>query len=229
MQEDQRWITLKFQEKQIRKFDSALAHAAQPQDNGFVCYLANDIMNAMDRSRYKNVYSQLTDDHIVTIEEREQYRIKTYKDYKGLPRLDNKINLLKPLGLKRILSQCRSPKSIELAKFFNIDIHDAKYCAKETTFINQIIAAIDGNIEYTLQYRVPDTTYRIDMYLPDYNIAIECDENGHADRDPEYEAVREQEIKNKLKCGFIRFNPDSPNFNIFSVVNEIYRQTLMLI
>ena len=35
------------------------------------------------------------------------------------------------------------------------------------------------------QYHVDG--YRIDLYFPEYKLAIECDEFGHRDRDLEYE------------------------------------------
>lgn len=64
--------------------------------------------------------------------------------------------------------------------------------------------------------------------MPKYKLAIECDEKNHADRDKMYEETREIYIKNLLKCEFIRFNPDDPKFNIFSVVNAIFRKIIRL-
>ena len=68
--------------------------------------------------------------------------------------------------------------------------------------------------------------YKIDLYLPDYKLVIECDEHWHSDRDKEYEQTRENYIKNKIKCTFIRFNPDTPDFNIFNVINKIYNHII---
>ena len=33
-------------------------------------------------------------------------------------------------------------------------------------------------------------SYRVDLYFPDYNLVIECDEHGHKDRNPEKEKKR---------------------------------------
>lgn len=63
--------------------------------------------------------------------------------------------------------------------------------------------------------------YRIDLYFPDLNLAIECDENNHNDRDMNYEKIRQKFIENNLKCIFIRFNPDDINFNIGDVIYKI--------
>lgn len=61
--------------------------------------------------------------------------------------------------------------------------------------------------------------YRIDLYMPEYKIAIECDEFDHNDRDNEVE--RQEFIENELGCKFIRFNPDSPTFKIQDVICSI--------
>ena len=71
------------------------------------------------------------------------------------------------------------------------------------------------------QYYIDD--YKIDLFFPDYNIAIECDENNHTDRDPLYEKQRQEEIITKTGCVFVRFNPDEKKFNIFKVIGEIHR------
>ena len=67
--------------------------------------------------------------------------------------------------------------------------------------------------------------YKIDLYFPDYKIAIEDDEFNHIDRDPEYEAKRRIEIEEELDCAFIRFNTtDATNYKINKAINEIYRE-----
>jgi very-short-patch-repair endonuclease len=66
-------------------------------------------------------------------------------------------------------------------------------------------------------------SYRIDLYFPVLKIAVECDENGHQDRDAEYENNREGFIKEQLDCEFIRFNPDSNTFDLSTVIDYILR------
>ena len=40
--------------------------------------------------------------------------------------------------------------------------------------------------------------YRTDLYFHDCNLAIEIDENGHADRNVDYEIKRQKPIEHKL-------------------------------
>ena len=66
---------------------------------------------------------------------------------------------------------------------------------------------------------------KIDLYFPDYKIAIEDDEFNHIDRDSEYEAKRRIEIEEELDCAFIRFNTtDATNYKINKAINEMYRE-----
>jgi very-short-patch-repair endonuclease len=62
--------------------------------------------------------------------------------------------------------------------------------------------------------------YRVDLYFVDHKLVVECDENGHADRDPLQEQIREDYLKeagNKL----IRFNPNACEFDLSDVLREI--------
>jgi very-short-patch-repair endonuclease len=62
--------------------------------------------------------------------------------------------------------------------------------------------------------------YRVDLYFVDHKLAVECDENGHEDRDPLQEQIRENYLKeagNKL----IRFNPNAREFDLSNVLREI--------
>ena len=49
------------------------------------------------------------------------------------------------------------------------------------------------------------------------------DEKGHTDRDgkKKKENEREEKIKEKLGCKFIRINPDAKNYDIFVEISEI--------
>ena len=65
--------------------------------------------------------------------------------------------------------------------------------------------------------------YLIDFYFPKYNLAIEIDELDHADRDSVKEDKRQKELKEHLKCIFIRINPDQKDFSAYDGLGEIYR------
>ncbi len=62
--------------------------------------------------------------------------------------------------------------------------------------------------------------YRVDLCFVDHKLVVECDENGHEDRDPLQEQIRENYLKesgNKL----IRFNPNATGFDLSNVLREI--------
>jgi len=62
--------------------------------------------------------------------------------------------------------------------------------------------------------------YRIDLCIVEHKLAIECDENGHADRDVVNERIREEFI---VSSGYkmIRYNPNEPSFDLSNVLKEI--------
>ena len=63
--------------------------------------------------------------------------------------------------------------------------------------------------------------YRTDAYFPKHKLAIEVDEQGHNDRDIDYEIEKQKAIENKLGCEFIRINPAKENVNIFVEIDKI--------
>jgi very-short-patch-repair endonuclease len=91
---------------------------------------------------------------------------------------------------------------------------------KEQKYIQMIKEAFSHE-QMKLQYIV--SNYNVDLYFPQYRIAVECDEHGHSNRDPYYEQEREEHIKTKLSCVFLRFNPDDPCFSIFKVINSLIK------
>ena len=122
-------------------------------------------------------------------------------------------------GLRSLICKSRMPNASKLAKHFNIDVHGHKYECKEAQSLGAIMKAFTGE-KMNTQHPVLD--YKIDLYFPDYNLAVECDENGHSDRSPAEERRRQRRITKKIKCQWLRFNPDSDDFNIFQVINQIF-------
>ena len=102
----------------------------------------------------------------------------------------------------------------------SVSIHDHKYVKKETETLTYILKAFKGE-DMQDQYYVDG--YKIDLYFPEYGLAIECDEFDHKDRDIEYEVKRQKHIENKLNCHFIRYNPDADDFDPFHLINKIYQ------
>lgn len=64
--------------------------------------------------------------------------------------------------------------------------------------------------------------YAIDMYFAEERVAVECDEHGHADREPAAEAARQAMLERELRCTFVRFDPDAPNFSIYEVIGRVF-------
>jgi very-short-patch-repair endonuclease len=62
--------------------------------------------------------------------------------------------------------------------------------------------------------------YYIDLYFEEYNIAVECDENDHNDRNPAYERMREDFLL-KQNITIVRYNPNHKNFDLSDVIRVI--------
>jgi very-short-patch-repair endonuclease len=132
---------------------------------------------------------------------------------------EQNISYITLYGLKKLIAKCKKPTALILAKELGIDILNFKKLDAEIETIDQI-QKVFRNENMITQYMIL-CKYKIDLYFPDYNLAIECDEkfhNNNLDKDIE----RETQIKNKLNCVFIRFNPDSKNFDIFDIINKIF-------
>jgi very-short-patch-repair endonuclease len=118
-------------------------------------------------------------------------------------------------AFKKILCTTRKPNAIHLAKELNITIYDNKYLAFETAHIVNIQKAFAGEI-LKLQYVV--NNYRIDLYFPEYKLAIEFDESYHENQEEE-DRLRQEHISNILKCRFIRIKEAD---DVFTIINLIY-------
>lgn len=84
------------------------------------------------------------------------------------------------------------------------------------------------HIEFKRQYTVKISErnwYRIDLYLPQFNIAIECDEpSSHSGKfNKECDNYRENIIVERLNCIFVRFNPFEKGFNPILIADNIYK------
>ena len=91
---------------------------------------------------------------------------------------------------------------------------------KQQSVLTRIMSSIEGE-NMQAQYNV--LSDRIDLYFHDYKLAIEIDENGHSDRNIDYEIKRQKSIEQELGCKFIRFDSGKEEFDIFRAINEIFR------
>lgn len=94
----------------------------------------------------------------------------------------------------------------------------------ESHYIETIIEAINKLTPAIKQYAVDG--YRIDLYLPDLKLAIECDEQGHKNYNIVRHELRQNYLEEKMQCQFIRFDPDKEDFNVGTVINKIFLKIL---
>jgi very-short-patch-repair endonuclease len=118
-------------------------------------------------------------------------------------------------GLKALVTTSRSPRAKVLAKALGFDVYVSPI---EADCLSVLEAAFSDSTPIR-QYSVQ--SYRIDLYLERWGIAIECDEYGHKSIDKSLEANRQLAIEKILGCVFVRFNPHSSGFNIGCVISEI--------
>ena len=133
-----------------------------------------------------------------------------YINKNGLNQLLLKSKTVNPSTLKEFLE-------LPFIKGLNLNVN-IKHTYKEQDCIGAIIDAYQDCKCYK-QFRVG--SYYIDLYIPKFDLAIECDEHNHRNRDPDHEKERQQYIEDKLKCQFFRFDPDSKNFNIYKLIKNI--------
>jgi hypothetical protein len=122
-------------------------------------------------------------------------------------------------GLKKLIGKSEKPVAMELAEKLGMDIY-RKITRVELDIVRELdIFFKPSGVRTIFQHVVKnDATnnmkYRTDYYLPDYNLVKGADENNYKDRIPTREKEREKYLENKLKCHFIRCNPDDPKFSI---------------
>lgn len=87
---------------------------------------------------------------------------------------------------------------------------------------NQTIGFIENAYSSVLNLKRQYTIgkYHVDLYFIDYNLVIECDENGHIDRDFLQEKIREDYIIS-LGNKIIRYNPNTESFDLSNILREI--------
>jgi very-short-patch-repair endonuclease len=126
-------------------------------------------------------------------------------------------------GLKRLLVKSRKPEACEFAKTLGLDINHIKYTCIELDFLKAVKETFNGEI---IKNQFPVGLYRLDIYMPRYKLAIECDESQHK-RQKEKDDEREKKIKEIMKdITFLRFHPEDKNFNIYNMLNAIYKHII---
>ena len=129
-------------------------------------------------------------------------------------------------GLRSLIIRSTKPNSITIAQQFNIDI-DTKYTRKETDIIS-FIQTFLTSLSIPFEFQKTISSFRIDLYLHEHNIAVEIDEFNHRYRCPIYERNRQEYITNTLHCQFIRFNPDDKHFHLATCIAMITKMISLI-
>jgi len=177
------------------------------ENNPYTLYNANDIAKILGFGNIRSIIRTYNDNEKIKILKKtnggSQYTI--YFTYEGLIKL---------------LLKSRKPESINLSKLIELDKKTKYYVSVETDIIKCILTTFDGNI-MNLQYKVDE--YYIDLYFPEFLLAIECNELHHNNMlNKQNDAIRKAYITKKLGCRFLVFNPFDKNFNLFKLLNDIY-------
>ena len=118
---------------------------------------------------------------------------------------------LKENFAKQIIMDCRTTSAVNFRTRLGFNQHDP-IMTQEQSILSKIVTVFAVE-EIILQYNV--LGYRTDAYNFNYKPVIEANEQGHNDRDIDYETERKQAIENELGCEFIKINAAKENFDIF--------------
>jgi len=130
----------------------------------------------------------------------------------------NALTVWSPNGAIKLALHCKSDEAGIFLERMNVKARHISHV--ESPSMRNIIAAIQGFTHYKRQHLV--YTYRVDLYLIDWKIAVECDETDHQNYPKWKDEARQHIIEDYLNCRFVRFNPHEKNFLIGKVINEIF-------
>ncbi|MDE5108750.1 MAG: DUF559 domain-containing protein [Trichodesmium sp. St17_bin3_1_1] len=143
---------------------------------------------------------------------------KEHLSYMYIPskRYAQRVVTINEKGLQIMFSSTNKPNAKGLS--IKLQLQLAIFQRKEVDILETISRAFH-NEKSIREYSIGK--YRIDLYFPKYKLAVECDENNHQNYEILNEKLRELYIQEQLKCTFLRFNPDEPEFNIGEPINKI--------
>ena len=124
-------------------------------------------------------------------------------------------------GVKRLLARSRSLRSLELASAFGMTVIDNHIAPIETETLRFLMNVFCGE---KMVHQFICEGYRIDLYLVDHRVAVECDENGaHGISRVSQDLKRQTFLQTVLGCRFVRFQPQSLGFDLAQVANDVFR------
>ena len=190
------------------------------QKDNEVWFKGNDVAKLLEyENHHQALQLNVSQVDKVSFEDLKTYYYPIFKSKRNYSLQKNTI-FINYNGFLTLLAKSLKPINVVIAQKFGLNLVNYKHLRKEQKHLEQIIRVFGNHNKYELQYNVDG--YRIDIYFPEIKLAIECDEFGHRNYQQDEEKIREEHIRNKLNCTFIRFNPDDTNFDIIGVISQIY-------
>lgn len=126
--------------------------------------------------------------------------------------------------LRQLLSNSKVSKKNNFVKWleenYDVSTWDLYSSSKEENMFNALEEALEP-LGYTLNRQVKCGRYRIDAVIPELNVAIEYDEDSHANYDRRSEEIREEYIKANYDA-LIRISDEHrPLYNLGLIFIEI--------
>jgi very-short-patch-repair endonuclease len=179
-------------------------HKIKTASNGTeLWYCAKDIQRMLDLKNIREFLSRMP------TELKGKFKTPTFGGAQTMV-------FLSESGFMDVLSRTRSIHSVEIAKQLGMNVTNHVHSCEERDMLVNVAKAFHGETMYT-QHTV--LKYKIDLYFPKYNLAIEFDEKFHK-KQLEADQNREVAIHKEIGCTFIRFSIDD---DVFCVINRIFR------
>ena len=188
-----------------------------------IWFCASDVANILNYSSTRKLTDKIDDEDIFEI---SKSQLSSYEGWFTNQTGGQPVKFINKSGCWSGINSCRKiskKNKYEIyKKITGEDAPNAFLTIKESEFISKLLKSLEPfNMSGVCQYKV--LKYRIDLYLPSLNIAIEYDERNHNGYTYNQHIGREKEIKKELGCRFIRISDEySDEYNIGYVIKEIF-------
>lgn len=172
-------------------------------------YIVHEVLKAINsKTKVTDLESMITTD--LGKEHCQKHLLKN-----SLGRLQQSL-IISQEGLKYILQRSRKSNAKLLAQFLELDLNIMQSPIEAATL--KVIKSSFQHFKPVEQFFV--NGFRIDLYFPEQQLAIECMENTH-----KYKVLkdqkREEDITKILNCKWVYYYPQDEAFNLGETINEI--------
>lgn len=135
---------------------------------------------------------------------------------------DQLFTFLSKEGLVLLLQRCRKPNVEAVAKKYNLNLTKSYTPRVEIDILEKLRKSFNATtILHQYKLVIAEDNYILDMYIINFKIAIEIDEEHHGEKKV-MDIVRQKKIEKQLKCNFVRCSPYDKCFDIFELIGDIY-------